>query len=99
MSTVVLYCWCHSDSASVLLYFTERKMGIIRAGCVCVCVCGGGLYIFGKGDGGDMFIVEFFILFIYFFFLGGGGTSEAQTRNTGWDIAGSGICTPKERGV
>ena len=20
MSTVVLYCWCHSDSASVLLY-------------------------------------------------------------------------------
>ena len=22
MSTVVLYCWCHSDSASVLLYST-----------------------------------------------------------------------------
>ena len=22
MSTVVLYCWCRSDSASVLLYFT-----------------------------------------------------------------------------
>ena len=22
MSPVVLYCWCHSDSASVLLYFT-----------------------------------------------------------------------------
>ena len=22
MSAVVLYCWCHSDSASVLLYFT-----------------------------------------------------------------------------
>ena len=22
MSTVVLYCWCHSDSASVRLYFT-----------------------------------------------------------------------------
>ena len=22
MFTVVLYCWCHSDSASVLLYFT-----------------------------------------------------------------------------
>ena len=22
MSTVVLYCWCHSDNASVLLYFT-----------------------------------------------------------------------------
>ena len=22
MSIVVLYCWCHSDSASVLLYFT-----------------------------------------------------------------------------
>ena len=22
MSTVGLYCWCHSDSASVLLYFT-----------------------------------------------------------------------------
>ena len=24
MSTVVLYCWCHSDSASVLLYFTLK---------------------------------------------------------------------------
>ena len=24
MSTVVLYCWCHSDSASVLMYFTCR---------------------------------------------------------------------------
>ena len=22
MTTVVLYCWCHRDSASVLLYFT-----------------------------------------------------------------------------
>ena len=22
MSNVVLYCWCHSDSASVLLHFT-----------------------------------------------------------------------------
>ena len=22
MSNVVFYCWCHSDSASVLLYFT-----------------------------------------------------------------------------
>ena len=22
MSTVLLYCWCHSDSASVILYFT-----------------------------------------------------------------------------
>ena len=22
VSTVILYCWCHSDSASVLLYFT-----------------------------------------------------------------------------
>ena len=22
MSTVVLFCWCHSDSGSVLLYFT-----------------------------------------------------------------------------
>ena len=27
MSTVVLYCWCHSDSDSVLLYFT---LGCIR---------------------------------------------------------------------
>ena len=25
MSTVVLYCWCHSDSASVILYFTLVK--------------------------------------------------------------------------
>ena len=22
MATVMLYCWCHGDSASVLLYFT-----------------------------------------------------------------------------
>ena len=29
MSTVVLYSWCHSDSASVLLYFTfEFSVGI-----------------------------------------------------------------------
>ena len=27
MSTVVLYCWCHSDSASVLLYFTFLRDG------------------------------------------------------------------------
>ena len=26
MSTSVLYCWCHSDSASVLLYFTCKGM-------------------------------------------------------------------------
>ena len=26
MSTVVLYCWCNSDSASVLLYFTFKHM-------------------------------------------------------------------------
>ena len=25
MSTVVLYCWCHGDSASVHLYFTLNK--------------------------------------------------------------------------
>ena len=25
MSTVVLYCWCHSDSSSVLLYFTHLE--------------------------------------------------------------------------
>ena len=24
MSTVALYCWCHSDGASVLLYFTSE---------------------------------------------------------------------------
>ena len=26
MSTVVLYCWCHSDSASVVLYSTLNPM-------------------------------------------------------------------------
>ena len=26
MSTVVLYCWCHNDLASVLLYFTLRMV-------------------------------------------------------------------------
>ena len=26
MSTVVLYCWCHSDSALVLLYFTSTPL-------------------------------------------------------------------------
>ena len=52
-----------------------------------------------------MFIVEFLfylllLFFIWFFFFWGGGvTSVVQTRNTGWDIAGSGICSPKERGV
>ena len=28
MSTVVLYCWCHSDSTSVLLYFTSEAEGV-----------------------------------------------------------------------
>ena len=26
MSTVVLYCWCHSDGASVLLYFAYTNL-------------------------------------------------------------------------
>ena len=26
MSTVELYCWCHSDGASVLLYFTHSVL-------------------------------------------------------------------------
>ena len=30
MSTMVLYCWCHSDSASVLLCFTFHLHGITR---------------------------------------------------------------------
>ena len=30
MSAVVLYCWCHSDGASVLLYFTIRN-GVVGA--------------------------------------------------------------------
>ena len=33
MSTVVLYCWCHSDSASVLLYFTLIMARNIRRKC------------------------------------------------------------------
>ena len=33
MSTVVLYCWCHSDSASVLLYFTYN---ISYLCCLCI---------------------------------------------------------------
>ena len=30
MSIVVLYCWCHSDSESVLLYFTFVKGSILN---------------------------------------------------------------------
>ena len=30
MSTVVLYCWCHSDSASVLLYFTFQYVQTVH---------------------------------------------------------------------
>ena len=29
-STVVLYCWCHSDSASFILYFTGKPGSIVR---------------------------------------------------------------------
>ena len=32
MSTVVLYCWCHSDSASVLLYVTLYVKTTRRSG-------------------------------------------------------------------
>ena len=32
MSTVVLYCWCHSDSASVLLFFSLFYIVFIQDG-------------------------------------------------------------------
>ena len=37
MSTVVLYCWCHSDSASVLLYFTFISVEIKMANRTMLC--------------------------------------------------------------
>ena len=36
MSIVVLHCWCHSDGASVLLYFTFKGPIILRDENICV---------------------------------------------------------------
>ena len=37
MSTVVLYCWCHGDGASVLLYFTLYIFDILLYYNICLC--------------------------------------------------------------
>ena len=40
MSTVVLYCWCHSDNASVLLYSTLIRFNEFCLGVAFVLCCG-----------------------------------------------------------
>ena len=35
MSTVVLYCWCNRDSASVLLYFTSTPYTLLNSKVFC----------------------------------------------------------------
>ena len=47
MSTVVLYCWCHSDSASVLMYLTYKCFALVWHGlCVLTQFCNGLCFCF-----------------------------------------------------
>ena len=39
MSTLVLYCWCHSYNASVLLYFTLDRINCKYCQCIMMTNC------------------------------------------------------------
>ena len=69
MSTVVLYCWCHSDSATFLLYFTFIRFNYGLA-----------YGLLAWFPNGDKYI--YFDIFIYYLFIRAHANEINQDHST-----------------